>query len=75
MSQSAKRIFLTDLIRIFQSTIQLNKCVFKKKICPNRKECMLKKEIDAIEGDVLERLRRISIASLVSGVSKAEGRG
>ncbi len=66
----AKKILLTDLIRIFQNTIQLNECVFKKKICPNRKTCMLKKEIDDIESDVLGRLRRISIASLVGACNK-----
>lgn len=61
-----EKILLTDLIRIFQNTIQLNECVFKKKICPNRSTCVLKKEIDSIERDVLKRLRRITIASLVN---------
>jgi len=62
---SPKEIHLTDLIRIFQSTIQLNECVFKKKLCPNRGTCVLKKEIDSIEGDMLDRLRKITIASLI----------
>ena len=62
-----EKILLTDLIRIFQNTIQLNECIFKKKICPNRATCVLKKEIDAIEHEVLNRLGRISIASLLSG--------
>lgn len=65
-----EKILLTDLIRIFQNTIHLNECVFKKKICPNRSTCVLKKEIDSIEQDVLRRLRSISIASLVG-----EGKG
>ena len=62
----AEKVLLTDLIRIFQNTIQLNECVFKKKMCPNRSTCVLKKEIDSIESDVLGRLRRISIASLIN---------
>jgi Rrf2 family protein len=61
-----EKILLTDLIRIFQNTIQLNECVFKKKICPNRNTCMLKREIDSIEKDVFKRLRGISIASLMN---------
>ena len=61
-----EKVLLTDLIRIFQNTIQLNECVFKKKLCPNRGTCVLKKEIDSIEQDVLKRLRGITIASLVS---------
>lgn len=63
----AEKILLTDMIKIFQNTIQLNECIFKKKICPNRSTCVLKKEIDSIEHDVLHRLRRITIASLVNG--------
>jgi Rrf2 family protein len=60
-----EKILLTDLMRIFQNAVQLNECVFKKKICPNRGTCVLKKEIDSIEKDVFRRLRGISIASLM----------
>lgn len=56
---------LTDLIRVFQGTIQLNECIFKKKVCPRRKTCALKQEIDGIERDALTRLHRVSIASLI----------
>ena len=66
LSRPQENVLLTDLIRIFQNTIQLNECVFKKKICPNRSTCVLKKEIDEIEQEVLRRLGRISIASLVT---------
>jgi Rrf2 family protein len=67
LARPEDKLRLTDLIRIFQNTIQLNECVFKKKACPNRSTCVLKKEIDSIEEDVLERLRGITIASLVKG--------
>ena len=70
LSCSKENILLTDLIRIFQNTIQLNECVFKKKICPNRNTCVLKKEIDAIEQEALARLGRISVASLVDAGNK-----
>ena len=74
LSRPAAKILITDLIRIFQSTIQLNECVFKKKICPNRSTCVLKKEIDAIEKDVLERLHKITIASLANGGNGSRSR-
>ena len=64
LARPAEKVLLTDLIRIFQNTIQLNECVFKKKLCPNRSACVLKKEIDSIERDVLGRLQGITIASL-----------
>ena len=74
LAMPAKKIPLTDLIRIFQNTIQLNECFFKKKLCPNRRTCLLKKEIDSIERDVLDRLRGITIASLVSNGNPARSR-
>ena len=69
-----EKVLLTDLIRIFQNTIQLNECVFKKKICPNRSTCMLKKEIDSIEREVFKRLRGISVASLMNGGNGSRSR-
>lgn len=74
LSRPPAKILLTDLIQIFQSTIQLNECVFKKKICPHRSVCMLKKEIDAIEREVSGRLGRISIASLAGFSDKKDRR-
>lgn len=72
---------LTDLVRIFQGSVELNECIFKKKICPNRKTCVLRKEINLIEQDVLARLRGITIESLlrsapnVASSTKGESRG
>lgn len=75
LSRPMKDILLTDLIRIFQNTIQLNECIFKKKVCPNRRTCALKKEIDGIERQVLGRLGRISVASLVGAGNKKKRKG
>ena len=65
LSTSANNIFLIDLIKTFQGPLSLNECFFKKKICPNRSICALKKKIDAIEKDMLRKLESISIASLL----------
>jgi len=62
---------LADLVRIFQGTVELNECIFKKKICPNKKNCVLRKEIQSIEQDVIDRLSGITIASLLQGASGA----
>lgn len=67
---------LTELIRIFQGSIELNECIFKKRLCPNRGSCSLKFEMDAIERDVLKRLKGITIASLSFGNGKdKKGKG
>lgn len=70
LARSAEKIFLTDLIKIFQKTVRLNECIFKKKLCPNRGRCMLKREIDEIEGEVMGRLGGISIAKLAQGLQR-----
>jgi Rrf2 family protein len=64
LARPAEKLLLTDLIRIFQGSIQLNECTFKRKACPNRVACELKCKIDSIERYVLGRLSRVSIASL-----------
>jgi len=59
------KIFLLDLIKIFQGTLQLNECFFKKKICPNIKICKLRKKIDNIEKYVISQLKNFTIADLL----------
>ncbi len=64
-------IKITDLICVFQGTVELNECVFKKKLCPNRATCKLRVEIDSIQRDVLARLSKVSIASLMNPGSRS----
>jgi Rrf2 family protein len=59
------KIFLADLIKIFQGTVKLNECILKKKICPHIKTCILKKRIDNIEKYVILELKSITLASLI----------
>jgi len=59
------RIFLVDLIEIFQGPLKLNECFFKKLSCPNIKTCSLKKKIDSIERYVISELKSIKISSLL----------
>jgi len=71
LAKRPEHVPLAELVRIFQGTVELNECIFKKRLCPNRKTCVLKKEVDAIEQAVLGRLRRITVASLVKGVTRS----
>ncbi len=61
----AGRIFLTDLIKIFQGSLKLNECLFKKKICPNKDTCILRGRINKIEKEAVSKLSSITIASLI----------
>jgi Rrf2 family protein len=59
------KIFLVDLIEIFQGPLQLNECFFKKMACPNTRSCTLKKKVDRIEKYVINQLKSINLASLL----------
>ena len=61
----AQKIFLLDLIEIFQKGFKLNGCFFKKKSCPDRNSCILGSKINSIEKDVFLKLKKITLASLV----------
>lgn len=65
LARSAGKIFLVDLIKIFQGPVQLGDCVFKKKLCPDAQLCLLKEKIDRIEQLVISELMSITIASLL----------
>lgn len=58
-------ITLPRLMEIFQGPLRLNECFFKKRICPGRSVCPLKKRIDKIEARALDELRSITIGSLI----------
>jgi len=65
LAMPADKIILTDLIGIFQGPFSLNECFLKKKPCPKRNICALKKKIDRIEKYVASELSSISIADLL----------
>jgi len=62
-----EKIFIIQIMRIFQGPVGLNVCFLKKDICPNRGKCILRKKIRVIENNALTQLRQINIASLVKG--------
>ena len=67
LAGSSDKIFLLDLMEAFQGPFRLNKCTFKREICPNRRACFLKKKIDGIEGYVMSELKTITIGSILRG--------
>jgi len=58
-------IFITDLIKIFQGPVKLNRCIFKKKLCSSMDRCILRERIGEIEQRVVSELGLITVASLL----------
>lgn len=60
-----EKIFIVDVMEVFQGPLTLNECIFKKRICPDRSSCLLKYKLDGIERKVVSELKAINIASLL----------
>lgn len=65
LALTPKRIFLLDLIKIFQGPLIINECLFKKAPCPTAKACKLKRKIDGIQKYVISELKDVTLASLI----------
>jgi len=65
LADSPDKIFLIDLMNIFQGKLKLNDCLFKKRICPNIKTCSLREKLREIEEYAVSELESINIASLL----------
>jgi len=61
-----EKIYVGELIEIFQGPIKLQEHTFRKKICPEIKSCILKKKIDVMEKYIISELNSLSIASLLN---------
>ncbi len=75
LALAPSKIFLADLIEIFQGSLKLNECIFKKRICPDIKTCKLKKRIDNIQKHVISELKDITLASLLDEVRTYRAKG
>jgi Rrf2 family protein len=64
LAKEPEKIFLLDLMEIFQGKFKISECIFKKNSCPNQQYCLLKVEIDSIEKMVLEKISAITMKSL-----------
>lgn len=65
LRRPAEKISLQDLIEIFQGSLKLNECIFKKDVCPDKNICALRQKISSLEKDVILRLKPITVASLL----------
>ena len=64
LARPAQRIFLAEMIRIFQGPVNFINCLIKKRICSAAKHCALKRKIEEIERYVVKELNSITIESL-----------
>jgi len=68
--KSPLKIRIIDLIKIFQGNFELFDCMFRQKICTNRKTCVLRKEIKRIENMVGKEFEELTIGKLLRKLKK-----
>lgn len=65
LEKDPDKITVFNLVEIFQGPFLINEHIFKGKMCPFIKKCLLKKKIDKIENNVEKDLNGITIKSLL----------
>lgn len=66
LAEKPEKIYIGELIEIFQGPIKLQEHTFREKICPEIKSCVLKKKIDTMERYAISELNSLSIVSLLN---------
>jgi len=68
--KSPLKIRIIDLIKIFQGEFVLFDCMFRQKICINRKTCVLREEIKRIENIVGKEFEELTIGKLLQKLKR-----
>lgn len=68
LGKKCNTINIREIIEIFHGTPELSECTFRKTLCPNRKTCVLRRRILAIEESVIRQFEAITIRELVDDV-------
>ncbi len=58
-------IKIREVIEIFQGKVELSECMFRKQICSNRANCVLRHEIMRIEQVVNHEFEQLTIGKLL----------
>jgi len=60
-----EKIYLLDIVRVFQGPLKLNECTLNKKKCPLVRSCALSRRIGRIEDHVIGELKSVTVAALL----------
>jgi len=71
LKKDPHKLKLTKVIEIFQGKVKLSECILRKKVCPNRAKCVLRKLIVNIENKVVKELKVVTIGSLIDDIKNS----
>lgn len=61
----AEKIFVADLIKIFQEPVKFDNCFIRKNLCPNIKTCPMRKKLKDMGSYLKREFESISIKTLL----------
>lgn len=65
------RIRLSDVIQLMQGPLQLTECLFRRRLCHNRSQCVLRHRLLRIELLVTREFNRITLHTLLKDMATA----
>jgi Rrf2 family protein len=66
-------IRVKDVIEIFQGQVQVSECMFRKQLCSNRANCVLRHEIMRIEQLVNDEFSKVTVGKLIGDLKRVQG--
>ena len=65
---SPESVSLYDLMTLFRDSIDMAECTFRKKLCPNQSNCVLRKRILGIHEKLMGEFKAITIQTLIDDI-------
>ena len=72
LAKNPAGIAVAEVIEIFQGKVQLSECMFRKQLCSNRANCVLRHEIMRIEKMVNQEFSQVTIGKLIDDLKAVE---
>jgi Rrf2 family protein len=72
LEKDPEGIRVRDVIEIFQGRVQVSECMFRKQLCSNRANCVLRHEIMRIEQMVNDEFSKVTIGKLIADLKRVE---
>ena len=72
LGKNPAEIGVAEVIEIFQGKVQISECMFRKQLCSNRANCVLRHEIMRIERMVNEEFSKVTIGKLIDDLKAVE---
>jgi Rrf2 family protein len=72
LGKNPVEIGVAEVIEIFQGKVQVSECMFRKQLCSNRANCVLRHEIMRIEQMVNQEFAKVTIGKLIADLNAVE---